>query len=455
MPEPQNPGSRSFLWGAATAAYQIEGGYDADGKGAGIWDEFCAVRENTRHGHTGNRACDHYRLWKRDIELMRELNLNSYRLSISWPRVMPTGRETVNEPGLGFYDLLIDGLLSAGITPFVTLYHWDLPAALQNELGGWTHPEMAGLFADYAGVVFDRLGDRVKHWLTLNEPWVVVLAGYIDGVHAPGIKDRRLGYRAGHNLMRAHALAAARYRASRHGDGKIGFALNSSYSFPASETPEDCAAAQRAIENFAGWFGDPAHFGDYPTVMRERLGDLLPEFTAEERRLLRKSQDFIAINYYMSEVVRYKAGAGPMELELVPQSTIPKTEMGWPIMPDGFTELLCWLSRRYGALPVYVTENGAAFDDQPDESGNVEDQNRINYLRDHVAAMHAAQARGVDVRGYFVWSLMDNLEWTEGFSKRFGLIRCDFETLKRTIKASGRWYARMIEEAGRMNSAGR
>lgn len=439
--------SARFLWGAATAAYQIEGAARQDGRGPSIWDTFCATPGKTLAGDTGDVACDHYNRWREDVELMRRLHLNAYRFSVSWPRVLPAGYGAVNTRGLDFYDRLTDALCEAGITPLVTLYHWDLPAALQAELGGWLHDDLPALFADYAALMYDRLGDRVKLWITLNEPWVSTYAGYFDGVHPPGVRDRALGYRAGHNLMRAHAYAVARYRSSRRGDGRIGFALNTSYSFPASESPADVAAAQRAMENFGGWFGDPAYFGDYPAVMRARLGELLPTFRTEDARLLRRSSDFIAINYYTSDVVRHSTGCGAMELELMPQPGVAVTNLDWPIRPDGFEALLLWLHHRYGGLPIYVTENGAALTDTPDADGYVDDQHRIAYLRDHIAAMERAARRGANLGGYFVWSLLDNLEWTQGFRMRFGLVRCDFSTLRRTIKASGKWYAAHIAAA--------
>jgi len=441
-----------FLWAAATAAFQIEGAAAEDGKGPSIWDVFCATPGKTVRGDTGEIACDHYHRYLEDVELMRRLNLRAYRFSISWPRVMPQGRGDLNEAGLSFYERLVDAVREAGVEPFVTLYHWDLPAALQMELGGWAHPDLPHVFADYAELIFNRLGDRVRYWLTLNEPWCVVEAGHISGVHAPGIKDRCLAYRVGHNLMRAHAYAVERYRAAQHNRGAISFALNSNYSFPASAAPEDAAAAERSMQNFAGWFTDPPYYGDYPSVLRERLGALLPDFAPADTRLLKRSMDFIALNYYMSDVVRYAPGGGPMELEVVPQPQVARTAMGWPIVPEGLRRLLHWLSARYPGLPIYITENGAAFDDRPDESGYVDDRDRVAYLRDHIAAAGAALAEGVDLRGYFVWSLLDNLEWAEGFARRFGLVRCDCESQQRTIKASGRWYAKLIAD-GRLDES--
>lgn len=444
----QLPLKNDFAWGAATSAYQIEGAADVDGKGPSNWDHFARIPGAIRNGHSGIIACDHYNRFRTDIALMRDLGLTAYRFSVSWPRVMPAGRGTPNIAGLDFYDALVDELRANDIEPFVTLFHWDLPLVLQSQLGGWVSEDLPQIFADYAEIMFKRLGDRVRYWMTLNEPWVVVDAGYFHGVHPPGIKDRALGYCAGHNLLRAHAYAVDRYRRGAYGDGAITFALNTSYSFPATQSPEDIAAAERAVLNFGGWFGDPAHTGDYPAVMRARLGDLLPEFTDADATLLRGSCDYIALNYYTSEVVRYAPDANPMEYEVVPQPNVPATSMNWPIRPDGFLAILRWLHERYGGKPIYITENGAALEDVPDETGFVDDQHRIQYLHDHLQAIVDATRQGVDVSGFFAWSLLDNLEWAEGFDKRFGLIRCDHATQTRTIKASGHWYRDTIK-AGR------
>ena len=435
----------SFVWGAATAAFQIEGASAEEGKGPSIWDVFCATPGKTARGDSGLVTCDHYHRYREDVALMRQLNLRGYRFSISWPRVQPLGRGPANEAGWAFYDRLVDALCEAGIEPFVTLFHWDLPAALQMELGGWAHPDLPHIFADYAAAAFDRLGDRVRFWLTLNEPWVVADEGYIRGTHAPGVKNRTLGYQVAHNLLRGHAYAVARYRAAQQKRGAISLALNMFYGFPASERPEDAAAAERAMLGFGGWFGDPVCFGDYPAVLRERLGGLLPRFSGEDARLLKHSLDFMAVNYYTSDVIRYAPGGGPLEIEAVPQPERAKTTMGWPTVPEGLHHLLHWLNARYPGLPMYITENGASLNDQADDTGFVDDQDRIAYLRDHFAAARTALAEGVDLRGYFVWSLLDNLEWACGFERRFGLVRCDFATLQRTIKASGRWYAKFID----------
>ena len=449
-----DPFPTDFLWGAATAAFQIEGAALSDGKGPSIWDVYTEIPGKTTRGETGVRACDHYHCYREDVEIMRQLNLRAYRFSISWPRVLPQGHGRVNVAGLDFYDRLVDALCAAGIEPFVTLYHWDLPAALQMELGGWPHPDVASYFADYADICFRSLGDRVRYWVTLNEPWCVASDGYIQGWHAPGVRDAALGYRAGHNLLRAHAHAAARYRAvQRPGPGGLGIALNIIYDFPATETPEDAAAAERAMEFMGGWFGDPLCRGDYPASMRLRLGDLLPPFSAEDAALLRGSLDFIGLNYYFADVVRDDPGRSPAEVEKVPQTGRKRTEMDWPVTPEGLAPQLQWLACRYPGLPLYITENGAAFSDQADGAGLVNDVDRIDYLREHIAAVASARRLGVDIRGYFVWSLMDNLEWAQGFSKRFGLVRCDFETLQRTVKASGWWYAHLIASGGDLAAA--
>ena len=433
-----------FLWGAATAAYQVEGAAAQDGRGPSIWDVFSRIPGKVANGDTGDVACDHYHRYGEDVRLMRELNLRAYRFSVSWSRVLPQGRGAANPLGLDFYDRLLDRLCDAGIEPFVTLYHWDLPAALQMELGGWLHPDLPNLFADYASLMFDRLGDRVRFWLTINEPWCVVDGGYFSGVHPPGVANREWGYRVGHNLLRGHGHAAARYRASSNGNGSISLALNVNYSYPASGSQQDQQGAERALEAMGGWFGDPVYYGDYPVVMRERLGKLLPPFTDEDAELLKGSIDYIALNYYQSDVVRHAPGCGPLEIERTPNPEHPSTAMGWPIVPDGLEQTLRWMAERYPALPIYITENGACFDDVPDSAGFVDDQDRVAYLGDHLAAVLRAMAAGVDVRGYQAWSLLDNFEWTCGYAKRFGLIRCDYETLKRTVKASGRWYAEVI-----------
>lgn len=442
MPNNQRP----ILIGAATSAYQIEGSTAADGRGPCVWDTFAQIPGKIANNESGEIACDHYRRWQDDLTLMGELNLQAYRLSLSWPRIFPAGRGEMNSVGLDFYERLIDGLLAAEIVPSVTLYHWDLPTALQFELGGWTSSELPAIFADYAEVVFERLGDRVLHWCTLNEPWVVARYGFQEGTHPPGIKSQAAGYRAGHELLRAHGMAVERFRAGSY-PGEIGLALNSTFTFPESDSPADIEAAERAMLHFAGWFGDPVIFGDYPTVLRDRLGDLLPEFSSQDSKRLMDSMDYVGINYYTSDWARANEAAGPLGLDRFFDSTSPRSAMDWPVMPEGCRLLLEWLHHRY-QKPLYVLENGIALDDEVGADGSVTDPVRIDYLKKHFAAMRQAVANGVDLRGVFVWTLMDNLEWSEGYAKRFGLVRCDVETQRRTVKASGRWLAEFIADGG-------
>ncbi len=439
---------KTFLWGAATSAFQIEGSSEIGQRGRSIWDAYCDLPGNIADGGTGLHTCDHVRRSGEDVALMKALGLEAYRFSVSWPRVLPAGDGAVNAAGLDFYDRLVDDLVEANIAPCVTLYHWDLPNSLQERLGGWEHADTARHFADYSKLIFDRLGDRVKHWFTINEPWCVAYGGYIGGTFAPGIQDRARGLQVGHQLLRAHALAVAAFRSGDYGDGAIGIGLNCEFMFPASESTADRDAAQRALLDMAGWFGDPVWFGDYPVELRSAYGDILPTFSAEDQQLLRRSIDFIATNYYFSDIVRAAPGQGDLEYEREIYPDRPRTAMGWPIVPEGLEQLLTWLSNRYGNLPVYLTENGIALPNESVEHGRVHDADRIDYIRTHFEAARRAMAGGVDLRGYFVWSLLDNLEWAHGFSKRFGLVHCDFETQVRTIKDSGRWYADWIARGG-------
>ncbi len=439
--------SKPFLWGAATSAFQIEGSSESGERGTNIWDVYCEIPGKIAGQGTGLNTCDHVRRYRDDVALMNALNLRAYRFSISWPRVIPQGTGALNAAGLDFYDRLVDELVAAGIVPCATLYHWDLPNALQEEQSGWEHSDTANHFAEFSSIIFKRLGDRVKHWFTINEPWCIAYGGYIGGGFAPGIQDRARGFQVGHQLLRAHALAVAAFRSGGY-DGEIGIGLNSEFMFPASDSKQDHDAAQRALLDMAGWFGDPVWFGDYPDEMRSAYGDMLPQFSDEDQELLTRSIDFIATNYYFSDVVRATPGQHPMAYERAPCPNRPTTAMGWPIVPEGLESLLIWLSDRYGKLPVYLTENGMAKENETVEDGCVHDPERIEYIRTHFEAARRAMEKGVDLRGYFVWSLIDNLEWAHGFAKRFGLVHCDFETQVRTIKDSGLWYADWIARGG-------
>lgn len=430
---------KDFLWGAATSSYQIEGAWNEDGKGPNIWDEFTHSPGNVKNGDTGDVACDHYRRYREDVALMKSLNLDAYRFSISWARLLPEGVGRVNEAGVDFYSRLVDEFLAAGIKPVPTLYHWDLPLALQRR-GGWPNIEIADWFAEYAELCFRRLGDRIDTWITLNEPQVVAAAGHKGGQHAPGHKDERECYLAGHSLLLAHGRAVERLRGLQP-DHRIGITIDLAPVYPATESNENRAAAERSSE-LNGWFFDPIFHGDYPALMRELLGDVLPAFTDDQRRLVRQPLDFVGVNNYSRSIVKHDPSVPVTEAARVAPVN-PVTAMDWEIYPDALGTVLRWVHDRCSPAAIYVTENGAAFDDQPDASGRVEDENRRTFFRDYIASAHSALESGVPFRGYFAWSLLDNFEWAEGYTKRFGIVRVDFETQERTPKRSADWYAQL------------
>jgi beta-glucosidase len=435
-----------FLWGCATSAYQIEGSPLADGAGPSIWQRFAHTPGRMVNGDTGDVACDHYRRYAEDVALMRSLGMQAYRFSVSWSRVLPAGKGAVNKAGLDFYDRLVDVLLAQGISPLVTLFHWDLPAAL-DDLGGWLNPDIAHWFADYAQVVFHRLDDRVTRWTTLNEPWVVSDGGYLHGALAPGHRNLYEAPIASHHLMRAHGAAVQAYRAA--GRNQIGLVVNLEPQAAASSDPADQAAANRMDAYMNRQYLDAALLGRYPDEMAEIFGDAWPRWPERDLELIRQPLDFLGVNYYTRNIRRDDPSAWPVRAAVVRQPQATYTETSWEVCPAAFTELLVWVKQRYGDLPIYVLENGAAFYDPPTaEGGRVHDPLRVSYLRGHLRAAHAAIARGVDLRGYMVWSLLDNLEWSLGFSKRFGIVHVDFATQQRTPKDSARYYARVIASNG-------
>jgi beta-glucosidase len=435
-----------FLWGCATSAYQIEGSPLADGAGPSIWQRFAHTPGLTHNGDTGDVACDHYRRYADDVALMRTLGMQAYRFSISWSRILPAGKGAVNAAGLDFYDRLVDALLAHGIAPLATLYHWDLPAAL-DDLGGWLNPEIAHWFADYAQVVFHRLDDRVTRWATLNEPWVVSDGGYLHGALAPGHRNLFEAPIASHHLMRAHGAAVQAYRAA--GRNQIGIVVNLEPQAAASPDPADRAAAARWDAYMNRQYLDAACLGRYPEELAEIFGEAWPRWPDRDFELIKQPLDFLGVNYYTRSVRRHDAAAWPLHAAVVRQPRATYTETSWEVCPAAFTELLVWVKQRYGELPLYVMENGAAFYDPPTaEGGRVRDPLRVSYLRAHLRAAHAAIARGVDLRGYMVWSLLDNLEWSLGFSKRFGIVHVDFATQERTPKDSAHYYARVIASHG-------
>jgi beta-glucosidase len=422
-----------FLFGTATAAYQIEGGHDADGKGPSIWDTFCDRPGAISTGETGDIACDHYHRWREDVALMSELGLGAYRFSISWPRVLPAGSGAPNEKGLEFYDRLVDALLANGIRPFVTLYHWDLPQALQDK-GGWASRDVVERFGEYADLVARRLGDRVKDWMTLNEPEVVAYAGHYVGVHAPGVRDFSTAVLVSHHLLLAHRAAAAAIRTA-HPAARVGIALNLSHCEPATDSPEDADAARHADGYLNRWFLDPLFGRGYP---KDMVALYAPYFDrARELERYDGRLDFLGVNYYTRRLVT--AGDGPLRSKRVDREGVERTAIGWEVHPASFRKVLVRVHRDYAPRQVFVTENGAAYDDVVD-GDRVDDGARVSFLTRHFAAAADAVRDGVPLAGYFVWTLMDNFEWAHGTSKRFGIVHTDYRTQRRRIKSSGRWY---------------
>lgn len=427
-----------FYWGASTAAYQIEGSPLADGAGRCVWHEFAHTPGNTENGDTGDVACDHYHRVSSDVALMRELGLGAYRFSIRWSRILPAGTGEVNSAGLDFYDRLVDELLEAGIEPFVTLHHWDLPAALQRA-GGWSNRDLASWFGDYVEVVASALGDRVRHWITLNEPFVVAEQGHLVGAHAPGIRNIYATGHAIHNQLRAH-VTASRVLKSMLPGARVGIALHNAGVSPESDADLEATARAHAWHNYP-LFLDPLVFGRYPEAIETRLAPYLPTDYENDMADLRVTPDFAGMNYYSSYHVREDPSSWLGFAEAV-EPAAPRTDMGWIVRPDGLHAILSDAHQRYGLSELFVTENGAAYEDRVVD-GRLEDTERLEYLKAHVAATLAARDEGVPVRGYFVWSLFDNFEWARGYTQRFGIVHVDFTTQERLVKASGHWYSQL------------
>lgn len=434
-----------FLWGAATSAYQIEGSPLADGAGPSNWHRFSHTLGRVADGDTGDEACNHYRLYRKDVRLMRELGLTAYRFSISWSRVLPEGRGRVNSKGLDFYKRLVEALLAERIQPFATLYHWDLPAALDDR-GGWCNPDIASWFADYARVLFRALDGQVRFWATINEPWVVTDGGYLHGKLAPGHKSPFEASLAAHNLLRAHAEAVRAYRAG--GKHRIGLVVNLEPQYPASKSAASLSAATRAEAYMNRQFLDPIFHGKYPKELRGVFGEAWPKVAAVDLLGIGEPIDFLGVNYYTRAVVRSSPNEFPVRAAKVRQRGRAHTDTGWEVYPQGLTDTLLWVRKRYGDIPLYITENGAAFPDPPRARRGVRDPRRVAYLREHLKAAREAIRRGVNLKGYFVWSLLDNFEWAHGYSKRFGIVHVDYETQRRTPKASARFYAEVIRTNG-------
>lgn len=437
-----------FRWGTATASYQIEGAVHEDGRGESIWDRFCATPGKVLNNENGDVACDHYHRYREDIQLMQELGLNAYRFSLAWPRILPMGKGQVNAAGLDFYDRLVDAVLAAGIEPFATLYHWDLPQALQDEVGGWASRETAYAFAEYADIVSRRLGDRVHQWITLNEPYCSAFLGHESGKHAPGLRDSRVAWQASHNLLLAHGLAVPLLRKNGNAQTRVGITLNFSPVAPATDSQEDRLLAQAGDGKLNRWFLDPIFRGSYPADMLNvlpMLGDFIPKMEAGDAAIIAAPVDFLGANYYYRMIIRQSPDGKFGTYETVNPEGAEYTEMGWEVYPKGLYDLLTRFHKEYQIPALYVTENGAAFQDTVGEDGHVHDPRRLHYLSEHFTQAHTAMSEGAPLKGYFVWSLMDNFEWSLGYSKRFGIVYIDYPTQKRIIKDSGHWYRAAIK----------
>ena len=455
-PSPENQSLRAafppdFLWGASTSAYQIEGATSEDGRGPSIWDAFARRPGATFQGETGDCAADHYHRVKEDVALMAALNLRAYRFSLSWSRILPQGAGAVNTPGLDFYDRLVDLLLERQIRPVATLYHWDLPLALQ-ERGGWKARETAEAFADYVEIVAKRLGDRVPWWITLNEPWCSAYLGYGIGLHAPGERSLQAAVDASHHLLLAHAKGVERLRACAQPSAQIGITLSLTPVFVADSGPAVQEGAERMDVLYNRWFLDPLFRGTYPTRLFQDLAVHPPAIEESDMALISTPFDFLGVNYYQRTLIRTRRGVhadgnqpvSEMYEQVVPVPGASYTEMAWEIYPQGLRDTLLRIQQDYAPPQIMVSENGAAFADHWDGGEHIPDTRRVQYLRDHIRELEETQAQGVPLCGYLVWSLLDNFEWVDGYSKRFGLVYVDYATQRRIVKESGYWYAAFI-----------
>jgi beta-glucosidase len=429
-----------FVWGAATASYQIEGAAHEDGRGESVWDRFCATPGKVRNGDDGSVACDFYHRYRDDIGLMRELGLDAFRFSIAWPRILPEGRGRVNEAGLDFYDRLVDELLGSGITPFATLFHWDTPQTIEDA-GGWPSRDTVEAFSEYVEVVVSRLGDRITHWITHNEPWVVSWVGHAWGHHAPGGTSDPDALATAHHLLLSHGRAVDIIRRRSPGS-QVGITLNLDHPYPATDDEADAAAARWVDGLHNRWFLDPIFHGRYPTDLAEEWESIMPKVHDGDLETIAAPIDFLGVNNYTSPLVAADENGG--RSQIVRRQGVEHTDMGWEIVPDGLHDLLVRVHRDYAPAAIYITENGAAFPDVRGHDGSVADPERQGYLESYMDAAARAAASGVPLRGYFAWSLLDNFEWAWGYWKRFGLIYIDYHTLERVPKGSFYWYRDLI-----------
>jgi beta-glucosidase len=433
---------KDMKWGTATASYQVEGAAFEDGRGLSIWDTFSHTPGNVFNGDNGDVACDSYHLYEEDIALMKELGIDVYRFSAAWPRIFPNGKGEVNQKGIEFYHRFVDKLIENGIEPMCTLYHWDLPQALQDQ-GGWNRRETIEAFVAYAELMFQEFSGKIQYWITLNEPWCIsYLSNYI-GMHAPGFKDLQLATNVAHHLLIAHGRAVKSFRELGI-EGQIGYAPNTTWLEPFSNKQEDIDACRRENAYFIEWFMDPVFKGEYPSFMVEwfeRKGVTVP-IEAGDLEIIHLPIDFLGINYYTGHIARYKENEGLFDWEFV-ENGYERTDIGWPVYPEGFYKVLTYITDRYGNVPIYITENGSCYNDEP-ELDRVKDDRRIKYLKQHLTALSRSIEAGVNIKGYLTWSMLDNFEWSEGYSKRFGIVYVDFNTLKRTKKDSYYWFKHTI-----------
>ncbi len=434
---------RHFLWGCAASSYQIEGAPEEDGKGPSIWDEFCKLPGRIRDGSTGRTACDHYHRYLEDLDLMKQIGIRAYRFSVSWPRVFPQGRGRINEKGLDFYDRLVDAALERGIEPMATCYHWDLPQALEDE-GGWRKRQIVRDFEGYCRALAKRLGDRVRMWCTINEPWCVFGMGYQSGEIAPGAREPEQVIRQiTHHILLAHGAGVRAIHESAPKPARVGIVHNNHIGTPFFETPEDIAACREDFAEFNDWMLLPTFKGMYPEKQWKELGKNVPVVKKGDMELIAEPGDFLGLNVYTSAgMIRAGEARKPFE------SWFPKTDFGWPILPDSLYWSVRFTAERYAPREIYITENGCCWPDTVNKEGRVEDYARIEYLRGHLRGLQRAAREKYPVKGYFLWSILDNFEWAQGFTKRFGIVHVNFETLKRTPKASAEWYAKVIANNG-------
>jgi beta-glucosidase len=458
---------RNFIWGTSTSSYQIEGSAYTEGKGPSIWDAFVRIPGKIADDENADISCNFYRTYRDDIALMARLGIKAFRFSISWPRLIPQGFGNINEKGISFYSDMIDCLLEHGIEPYATLYHWDLPLHLEMAHDGWLNPQITDWFAEYAEVCFQHFGNRIKNWITINEPWVVAILGYGQGIFAPGRVSKTEPYLVGHHELLAHAKAVKIYRDKYQPaqNGKIGISINCDWREPLTNSQADQEAAERALLFFAGWFADPIWLGDYPEIMKQRVGYKLPQFTDSEKQLIKGSSDFFGLNHYTTMFAAHSkdfdpelsvyGNGGISEDQDVDLSVDPQwetTSMGWAIVPWGFRKLLEWIDKRYSHPEILVTENGMSNPDQV-INGEVDDIQRIRFIEAYLTACREAIDNGVDVTGYFAWSLLDNFEWAQGYQQQFGLVHVDMKTLVRTPKSSAHWYSHVVKSGELVNFA--